>query len=37
MPNLWGWILTWGAILGTALAIWWFVRQAHYQNKERDE
>lgn len=33
MPTLWGWVVTWGLILGTALAIWWFVRRANYQNK----
>lgn len=33
MPTLSGWVVTWGLILGTALAIWWFVRRANYQNK----
>ena len=33
MPTQWGWVVTWGLILGTVLAVWWFVRRAHYQTR----
>ncbi|HEY8394290.1 MAG TPA: histidine kinase [Thermaerobacter sp.] len=37
MPTLWGWVATWGLILGTALALWWFARRTHYQRKQKND
>ncbi|ADU51728.1 periplasmic sensor signal transduction histidine kinase [Thermaerobacter marianensis DSM 12885] len=37
MPTLWPWVITWGLILASGLALWAFLRRAHYQQKRRDK